>query len=882
MEIYGEPQTAMEVDAQLETLISTEDSQPRIVQLEEDVINRIAAGEVVVRPANALKELLENCLDAGSKHVAVALKGGGLKMLRIEDDGHGIREQDLPILCERFTTSKLRQYTDLSSISTFGFRGEALASISHVAFVTVTTMTAQDSIARVAQYTEGKLRGSPRPCAGTRGTTIVAEDMFHNNQTRRKALARESLEHAKCLEVVQKYSMHYPHVSFICRKAGSAVAELHTSGGAETTRQQVIATVHGSNLAGHLFEFSAASEDPKFHCRGLATGPEWTSRTTSLTLFINNRLIECNSLRRAVDAVYMPVLPRHQHPWVYLSLDLDPATVDVNVHPTKQEVQFLHEEAIAARIQEVLHAQLREKAGSRTFDSQSALLTGHGTGSLLGSGSGSRRVQSGARQSMLEGVAVKVTPAASTDGGADTVAVLDAFSTSSTGPSVRGEAKMPPLPLTDEPLAEPVIATQAQQQQSWVPCVTQRKPEEKTRIRTDHRQQSLESIFRKSSSEAVILPEPSDAIDLSQPDEERDVETRGSETLPPAASPEPMSEAGLMLQTTVTGRSAPRTPKAGGKPPRLPFEENEASRHAAFNEAQQLTSLLELRASTALACDKEFAQSVNQSVYVGPVSRELVLLQCGASLCLANMVVLAREFAYQRLLRLFGGPGRTFLREPLGLQETLRLGIQDPGSGYDPIEHADVDVEALANQFAALLVERAEMLHEYFMLDIEDGLIKGLPNALGISGDVGLKFDELPLFLVRLCTEVNWEDEKLCFESLGKVVAHFCVEQLLPCPEEAERCMAASADAGLNAAALNAAVEAGEFPDVAAAAQARAKRARIAGPTLQELRFLHEAVRNDAAAAGVEACLWPRSFQKDGTVVKLVGLEQLYRIFERC
>jgi len=275
-------------------------------------------------------------------------------------------------------------------------------------------------------------------------------------------------------------------------------------------------------------------------------------------------------------------------------------------------------------------------------------------------------------------------------------------------------------------------------------------------------------------------------------------------------------------------------------------------------------------------------------VYVGPVSRELVLLQCGSALCLANMAILAREFAYQRVLRLFGGAGRIVLREQLNLEDTLRLGIQDPGSGYDPVEHVDVDVGALAKQFAALLGEKAELLKEYMMMDIADGKVKSVPNALGVTNDAGFKFDELPLFLVRLCTDIDWEDEKTCFENLVRTTADFCVECLLPSHEEATKCMAATAGASLqpaDAQALNAAVEAGEYPDiVAAAAAAKVKRSRTVGPTaLQELRYLHEAMRNDAAAAGAaEACRWPGYFKKDGTVVKMVALEQLYKIFERC
>ena len=356
---------------------STPEETPRIVQLEEHVVNRIAAGEVVVRPANALKEMMENSLDAGSRNIVVSLKAGGMKMLRIEDDGHGIRVGDLPILCERFTTSKLRKYEDLNSIGTFGFRGEALASISHVAHVSVTTMTAQDSMARVAQYSEGKLRAPPRPCAGTVGTTVLVEDLFYNNPTRKQALGKDSVEHSRVLEVIQKYAIHYPKVSFTCRKATGNVSELHTAGGS-CSSVEAVGVIYGQSLAKELFSFEATSQDPPFSCRGLATGPQWTARSCAMTLFINNRLVECGSMRRAVEAVYSLVLPRHQHPWVYLALDLDPVNIDVNVHPTKMEVQFLHEEQIAAKLQEVLQAQLKERGGLRTFGTQSSLTSSLG------------------------------------------------------------------------------------------------------------------------------------------------------------------------------------------------------------------------------------------------------------------------------------------------------------------------------------------------------------------------------------------------------------------------------------------------------------------------------------------------------------------------
>eukprot|EP00397_Hematodinium_sp_SG-2012_P014424 GEMP01014664.1.p1 GENE.GEMP01014664.1~~GEMP01014664.1.p1 ORF type:complete len:633 (+),score=151.13 GEMP01014664.1:112-2010(+) len=343
-------------------------SEHRIEKLEEHVINRIAAGEIIVRPSSAVKELVENSLDAGATSIVITCQKGGMKALRIEDDGHGIRAVDLPILCQRFTTSKLRNYEDLRAIGTFGFRGEALSSISHVAHVSVVTRTKDDAAARNVTYHDGVMQGEPKVVPGRGvGTTIVFEDLFYNMETRRKVVTNMQDEYNKIVEVTQKYATHNPATSFMCKKFQGTVADLRTLGGVD--HKEVVERVYGHALAKELLEYSCSSPSPSLvlEARGLVSNCNWSSKKMELLLFINNRLVESSSIKRMIDLVYSINLPKGAHPWVYLSIQLDPKTLDVNVHPTKKEVQFLEEELILEHLRAALEKLLENTKESRVF-----------------------------------------------------------------------------------------------------------------------------------------------------------------------------------------------------------------------------------------------------------------------------------------------------------------------------------------------------------------------------------------------------------------------------------------------------------------------------------------------------------------------------------
>lgn len=285
----------------------------------------------------------------------------------------------MPILCERFTTSKLKEFEDLQSIGTYGFRGEALASISHIARLTITTRTTESSCAWRAQYESGKLKApkegqssDPKPCAGRRGTQITVEDLFYNVPTRRKAFRSANDEYHKIMDLVSRYAVHCSGVAFSCKKHGSTSMDVTVQAAATTIER--IRAIHGGALATELIEFDAHDEAWGFKSTGYISNANYSMKKMALLLFINHRSVESSNIKRAIEQTYSFFLKaKGAHPFIYLSLEIDPARVDVNIHPTKREVNFLNEDEIIEKICDEIRLRLGHIDTSRSFQMQSLL-----------------------------------------------------------------------------------------------------------------------------------------------------------------------------------------------------------------------------------------------------------------------------------------------------------------------------------------------------------------------------------------------------------------------------------------------------------------------------------------------------------------------------
>lgn len=651
----------------------------------------------------------------------------------------------MEIVCERFTTSKLQTFDDLSAIATYGFRGEALASVSHVAHVTITTKTADAKCAYRASYSDGKLKGPPKPCAGNQGTQILVEDLFYNVSTRRKALKSPSDEYARIVEVVSRYAIHNSGKSFSVKKQGETVADVRTLPNASVVDN--IRGVFGNAVSRELIEVGCEDQKLAFKVKGFISNANYSVKKCILILFINHRLVESTALKKAIETVYAAYLPKNTHPFLYLSLEIAPQNVDVNVHPTKHEVHFLHEDSVIESVQKHVESKLLGSNSSRTYFTQTLL------------------------------------PGLSVSGGAEAKS-----SSSATEPGER------------------VYAHQM--------------------VRTDCRVQKLDAFLQPKEKPP---PDPEPARPAGPETEEMDdadlLESLGDQ------------QGEELPKDDEEGESAQR------KRPRKELDQQSESKGKDVTAAEapkrrviKLTSIKELRAEVSENTHKGLLEMLQNHSFVGCVNPQWALIQHHTKLYLLNTTTLSQELFYQILIYDFGNFGVLRLSEPAPLYDLAMLALESEGSGWT---EEDGPKEGLAQYIVDFLKRKVEMLEDYFSMEIDqDGNLTGLPLLLDKYTPI---MEGLPMFILRLATEVNWDNEKECFRDFSKECSMFYSIRKQYVLE----------------------AEPGDEQE----GEATSWRWKAEHVVFKALRSLLSP---------------PKSFSEDGTVLQIANLPDLYKVFERC
>ena len=344
-----------------------------IVLLDDLTINKIAAGEVIERPASVIKEMVENSIDAGANNITIEIKNGGISYIRVTDNGKGIPEDDLEIAFERHATSKIRSADDLSTVTSMGFRGEALASIAAIARVELVSKTAsQENGYKVVVEGGNILDKTEAGCPV--GTSITVTNLFYNTPVRYKFLKKDFTEAGYIEDAVTRIALVHPEIAIKLINSGKTVIQTNGNGDLKT----VIYSIYGKDVAGALIETEYTYED--MHIYGVIGKPEIArSNRANQIFFVNKRFVRDKALTSAAEKAYKGMIPIGKFSFLVLNVDMNPAKVDVNVHPAKLEVRFEEENTVFKAVYHAIKdALMKAELVADTEQSTSELRTDSG------------------------------------------------------------------------------------------------------------------------------------------------------------------------------------------------------------------------------------------------------------------------------------------------------------------------------------------------------------------------------------------------------------------------------------------------------------------------------------------------------------------------
>ena len=332
---------------------------PRIHALPDHLVNQIAAGEVVERPAAALKEIIENSIDAGATRIQVELAGGGIRLIRVADNGSGIHADDLPLALSRHATSKIASLQDLEHVRSMGFRGEGLASIASVSRLTLTSRQEGSPAARQVRARDGQIEPTAA-AAHPVGTSVEVADLFFNTPARRKFLKSENTEYAHCATVFDRLALANPHIAFELVHNGKTTAKYPSQ-----SQNERIAAVLGPDFQAASLPIDSGNGILRLH--GLIAKPTFAQgRSSQQYCFVNNRFVRNKVMLHAAKQAYRDVLHQQITPAFVLFLELPPEMVDVNVHPTKTEIRFRDSQAVHQLVFHTLNKALADTRADQT------------------------------------------------------------------------------------------------------------------------------------------------------------------------------------------------------------------------------------------------------------------------------------------------------------------------------------------------------------------------------------------------------------------------------------------------------------------------------------------------------------------------------------
>ena len=332
---------------------------PRIHALPDHLVNQIAAGEVVERPAAALKEIIENSIDAGATRIQVEIAGGGIRLIRVADNGSGIHADDLPLALSRHATSKIASLQDLEHVRSMGFRGEGLASIASVSRLTLTSRQEGSPAARQVRARDGQIEPAAA-AAHPVGTSVEVADLFFNTPARRKFLKSENTEYAHCATVFDRLALANPHIAFELVHNGKTTAKYPAQ-----SQNERIAAVLGADFQAASLPIDSGNGILRLH--GLIAKPTFAQgRSSQQYCFVNNRFVRDKVMLHAAKQAYRDVLHQQITPAFVLFLELPPEMVDVNVHPTKTEIRFRDSQAVHQLVFHTLNKALADTRADQT------------------------------------------------------------------------------------------------------------------------------------------------------------------------------------------------------------------------------------------------------------------------------------------------------------------------------------------------------------------------------------------------------------------------------------------------------------------------------------------------------------------------------------